>query len=309
MVTRVSTPGNYSAVLGNLLAAQQRQQDAGQRLSTQKNGDDLKAFSRNSEMLTGMRSIHSRVATYQDQAIIVADRLANQDTGLNRIADAAGAVRQAIADAIASGKADTLMEEVQAQFKIAVDAINTRYNGKYLFAGGQAETKPLPIDQLSDLSPLPPLVPTVADLYQDDLYKASARIDDSTEIEFGVLAKDLTLDMMELFKSIQEAPGPYNGPITPTQQLALEQAMRDWEGVRASVTSVTARNGMLQKRVDEIRDDLVSRDNMLTGMMGDITDADMASVAAELEQAQISVQAAAHVFKTLQDSSLLNILR
>jgi flagellar hook-associated protein 3 FlgL len=305
MVTRVSTPGNYSAVLANLLAAQERQQNAGQRLSTQKNGDDLKAFSRNSEMLTGMRTIHSRVTVFQDQAIIVADRLANQDTALNRIADAAAAVRQAIADAIASGKADTLMEEVSAQFKIAVDAINTRYNGKYLFAGGQATTQPLPVDQLSDLSA--PVV--VAELYQDDLFKASAKIDDSTEIEVGVLAKELTLEMMELFQTLQDAPVPYDGPITPAQQTDLEQAMRDWEGVRASVTLTTARNGMLQKRVDEVRDDLVSRDNMLTGMMGDVTDADMASVAAELEQAQISVQAAAHVFKTLQDSSLLNLLR
>jgi flagellar hook-associated protein 3 FlgL len=305
MVTRVSTPGNYSAVLANLLAAQERQQNAGQRLSTQRNGDDLKAFSRNSEMLTGMRTIHSRVTVFQDQAIIVADRLANQDTALNRIADAAAAVRQSIADAIASGKADTLMEEVSAQFKIAVDAINTRYNGKYLFAGGQATTQPLPVDQLSDLST--PVI--VADLYQDDLFKASAKIDDSTEIEVGVLAKELTLEMMELFQTLQDAPVPYDGPITPAQQVDLEQAMRDWEGVRASVTLTTARNGLLQKRVDEIRDDLVSRDNMLTGMMGDVTDADMASVAAELEQAQISVQAAAHVFKTLQDSSLLNLLR
>lgn len=305
MVTRVSTPGNYAAMLGNLTAAQERQQNAGIRLATQKNGDDLKAFSRNSEVLTGMRSIHSRVSTYQDQAVVVADRLANQDTALNRIADAAAAVRQSIADAIASGKADTLMEEVQAQFKVAVDAINTRYNGKYLFAGGQAETKPLPIDRLTDLSA--PVV--VSELYQDDLFKVSARVDDSTEIEFGVLAKELTQDMMEKFQTLQDAGTPYNGPITPAQQLELEQAMRDWEGVRASVTSVTARNGLLQKRVDEVRDDLVSRDNMLTGMMGDITDADMASVAAELEQAQISVQAAAHVFKTLQDSSLLNFLR
>jgi flagellar hook-associated protein 3 FlgL len=305
MVTRVSTPGNYSAVLSNLLAAQERQQHAGQRLSTQKNGDDLKAFSRNSEMLTGMRSIHSRVATYQEQAIVVADRLANQDTALNRIADAAAAVRQAIADAIASGKADTLMEEVQAQFKIAVDAINTRYNGKYMFAGGQASTKPLPVDQLSDLAT--PVV--VGDLYEDDLYKVSARIDDSTEIEFGVLAKELTETMLEEFQALNDAATPYDGAITPAQQLELEQAMRDWEDVRASVTQVAARNGLLQKRVDEIRDDLVSRDNMLTGMMGDVTDADMASVAAELEQAQISVQAAAHVFKTLQDNSLLNFLR
>ena len=38
MVTRVSTAGNYSAILANLLAAENRQVDAENRVSSQKNG-------------------------------------------------------------------------------------------------------------------------------------------------------------------------------------------------------------------------------------------------------------------------------
>ena len=57
MVTRVTTPGNYSAVLTNLLAAQQRQQDAGNKVATQRNGDNLKDYARKSELLTAMRDL------------------------------------------------------------------------------------------------------------------------------------------------------------------------------------------------------------------------------------------------------------
>jgi flagellin-like hook-associated protein FlgL len=44
-------------------------------------------------------------------------------------------------------------------------------------------------------------------------------------------------------------------------------------------------------------------------MLGDITDADMAKAAADLQQAQLSVQSAAYVFQALQESSLINVLR
>ena len=41
MVTRVSTTGNYASILSNLMSAQLRQFDANERVSSQKNGNDL----------------------------------------------------------------------------------------------------------------------------------------------------------------------------------------------------------------------------------------------------------------------------
>ena len=55
--------------------------------------------------------------------------------------------------------------------------------------------------------------------------------------------------------------------------------------------------------------DLEARHISLAGMLGDITDADLAKASTDLQQAQLSVQSAAYVFKALQASSLLNILR
>ena len=43
---RVSTSGNYSVVLANLMAAQQRQLDAGTQVSSEKKAQDLKGYSR-----------------------------------------------------------------------------------------------------------------------------------------------------------------------------------------------------------------------------------------------------------------------
>ncbi|MDB5453227.1 MAG: flagellin, partial [Caulobacteraceae bacterium] len=102
MVTRVSTVGSYSAVLTNLLAAQANLSDAGDKVATKKNGTDLKSYAKSAEMLTAMRSVQARMNVYTEQNKMIADKLTTQDTALNQITDAAGATRQAIADALAS---------------------------------------------------------------------------------------------------------------------------------------------------------------------------------------------------------------
>lgn len=309
MVTRVSTPGNYSAVLANLMAAQQRQIQAGERIATQKNGADLKDYARDAEMLTAMRSLKTRIDGYYEQGGLIAEKLATQDTALNRIAGAAQGTRQAIAEALASGRVDTLMEDLEAQFRTAAEGMNARWGGKYLFAGGQVDTRPVTATSLADLTTGPP----IASFFQNDGFKATAKIDDATTIQTGILADDLGTDMLTAYQALQAfeegGSGPFTGAMTAAQRTFLENQLATWDAIREDVTNITARNGMVQKRAETVREDLVARQNSLVGMMGNITDADMAEAAAQLEQAQLSVQAVAHVFAALSESSLLKILR
>jgi len=309
MVTRVTTPGNYSAVLANLLAAQQRQMEAGDKVATQKNGKDLKDYAKNSELLTAMRSVQTRISTFQDQNQLTADKLSTQDTAISRVADTAQQVRQIMSEAIASGRVDTLVEDIQAQMGDAVEAMNARYGGKYLFAGGQVDTRPVTATQLTDLTSGPP----ISSFFQNDNFKAQAKLDESTNITTGVLASDIGTNMLTAFQTFEQfnqgAGGPFTGQMTAAQKTFLEGQLATWDQVRSDVTDLAARNGTNQKRLDSITTDLGTRQASLQGMVGDITDADMGEAAAALQQAQLSVQSAAYVFQTLQSSSLINLLK
>lgn len=139
---RVTTGGNYSLVLRNIMLAQQKQMNAGDRVATQENGANLKDYSRNAEMLTAMRSVETRIGGYLDQNKLIADKLTTQDFAMTQLADAAAGTKQAIEEAIATGRTDTLMQEIEAQFRNAVSSMNSRYGGKYLFAGGKIDTLP-----------------------------------------------------------------------------------------------------------------------------------------------------------------------
>jgi flagellar hook-associated protein 3 FlgL len=304
-VNRISTSGSYASVLANLMRAQQGQLYYGNQVATQKKGTDLKTFSTTADTLTAMQTVKARLASYQDQNSIVADRLASQDVALNQVTDSAGKVRDAIANALATGSADTLMEEVKAQLQNAVEGMNARYNGKYLFAGGQVDTKPVTVTQLSDLSGGVP----IAGFFQNDDYKLQNKLDDSTTITSGVVASDIGAKLLTAFQTLQDSPvGPFDGKLTVAQQTWLQGQLATWDDARSSLTTMTAANGLLQQRVDDSKTRVVAQDTTLKGMMGDITDADMGMAATQLQMAQMAVQAAAHVFQTLQGASLLNIL-
>ncbi|HVI33697.1 flagellin [Phenylobacterium sp.] len=311
MVTRVSTVGSYSAVLQNLLAAQARQAEASDQVATQKLGKDLKDYSRHAEMLTAMRSVQTRMEVYAEQNLMIADKLTTQDAALNQITDAAGSTRQAILDALAAGDAGTLMEEFEAQLRNGLEGMNARYGGKYLFAGGQVDTKPVTATKLDDLFGVP--LPAIADFFKNDNFQTQAKLDDSTVVTTGMLASDLGTEMLTAYQAIKAfhegALGPLDGKLTAAQQSFLEGQLGTWENIRSDLTVLTGRNGLVQRRVDSVKENLETRSNTLAGMVGDITDADMAKAATELQAAQMSVQAAAQVFMTLQNTSLLNLLQ
>jgi flagellar hook-associated protein 3 FlgL len=312
MVTRVSTIGNYSTVLANLMAAQQRQVDASERVSTQKNASDLKGYAANDELLTAMRSVQSKLNNFTTQNTLVADKLTTQDTALNQVAAATQSGRGAIADALASGDGTTLMSELQGALSQAVGAMNTKYNGTYLFAGGQINTQPVTPQLMTDLTAGGPPAPAVSTFFKNDQFKAQSQIDDSTTVTTGVLASTVGSNVLTAFQNIQayvDANGPFSGTLTAAQQTFLQGQLAVFDSAHSGVINVAAQNGMVQQRVENIGTDITSRQNTLSQMMSGITDADMGKAAADLQMAQTSFQAAAQVFQTLKTSSLLNLLQ
>ena len=91
------------------------------------------------------------------------------------------------------------MQEVQSQFQTAVGGLNSQYDGKYLFAGGQIATQPVTATALTDLTSGPP----IASFFQNDNYQVQAKLDDSTTVTTGQLASTLGTPMMAAFQAIQ----------------------------------------------------------------------------------------------------------
>jgi flagellar hook-associated protein 3 FlgL len=294
------------------MTSESQETNAENRVSSTVNGNDLKAFSQQAETLTAMKSVDARITNYQAQNTQIAAKLTTQDQALTAVAGSATAVRQALSDALASGDATSMMQSIQSQFQTATSSLNTQYDGKYLFAGGQINTQPVTAQQMTDLTAGSPPLPAISSFFQNDNYQTQAKLDDTTTVTTGQLASTLGTPLLTEFQAIQaynDGPnGPLTGTLNATQQAFLTTEMQNFTTVATNLTQAAAQNGLVQDQVSQVATNLTTQQTTLTGMIGNITDADMAKAATDLSNAQLSVQASAKVLQALQSDSLLQLL-
>jgi flagellar hook-associated protein 3 FlgL len=307
-MTRVSTSGNFGVMTSNLMRAQVLQNIAGEQVSSQKNATDLKGYAKNAEVLTAMKTAQAKVAGFLDQTSLVANRLDVQDIGIGQVADATQDARDAIANAVAAGSAETLMQQLTGAFGDVVQGLNSKFNGRYVFAGAKSDVQPTTATSMADLTAGPP----IATLFQNDQYISSNRIDDTTSVDTGQLADKLGTGVYGAFQQVQayvDANGPFTGKLTQAQSDFLKGLLPTFDSVKTGLITAQAQNGLNQKRFETAQTELSDQADTLSTMVGGITDVDMAEAITRLESAKLAVQASAQVFASLQNSSLLNVLK
>ena len=307
-MTRVSTSGNFGVMTSNLMRAQVLQNIAGEQVSSQKNATDLKGYAKNAEVLTAMKTAQAKVAGFLDQTTRVTNRLDVQDIGIGQVSDATQDARDALANAIAAGSAETLMQQMNGAFGDVVQGLNSKFNGRYVFAGAKSDTMPTTATDMASLT----AAATTASLFQNDQYVTSNRIDDTTSVDTGQLADKLGTGVFNAFKQVQayvDANGPFTGKLTQAQSDFLKGLLPTFDSVKTGLVTAQAQNGLNQKRFDTAKTDLSDQADTLSTMVGGITDVDMAEAITRLESAKLAVQASAQVFASLQNSSLLNVLK
>jgi flagellar hook-associated protein 3 FlgL len=307
-MTRVSTVQNYNIMTSNLMAAQIRQNEVGAQVSSQKVATDLKGYAKNAEVLTAMRGTQTKINGLLDQSKQVGNRLEMQDTGLGRVSDATQSARAAIANALAAGNASTLMQQLRANFSDVVQGLNTKSNGLYVFSGAQTETATTSATGMADLT----AAPATSDLFHNDQYITTNRIDEQTNAKTGVLGDAIGTDVFDAFKQVQayiDANGDFTGKLDDTQTQFLTGLLTVFDSAQKGVVDLQGKNGVTQKRFESATKDLSNQADTLTGMVGGIVDVDMADAVTRLEAAKLAVQASAQVFSSLQASSLLNVLK
>jgi flagellar hook-associated protein 3 FlgL len=304
---RVTTFSAYNSVISNLMTSELRQNQANVQVSSGKVASDLKGFGVNAEALTAARTLSIRVDNYVTSNKNLSAKLESQDLALTQVSDAGSGARQTIAAAVASGRGDGLMSSLQSLFGQATAGLNSQYNGHYLFSGGKVDTAPVAAKTLQDL-----LTPPAGGVFQNDQLATTSRLDESTTLQTGMLADGIGTNLFNAFQQIaafdQGPNGPFTGQLTPAQQTFLTGMLQTFDSANQGMTDTVAANGLMQNRVTQAQTTQTDRKTVLDTMIGNITDVDMAEAASRLSQAQVALQASAHIFASLQNSTLLNYL-
>ena len=176
-----------------------------------------------------------------------------------------------------------------------------------MFGGGQVNTQPVSATSLTDLTSSP-----IASLFHNDQRTISTQIDQNTSISTGFLADQVGTPLFNALQTIEaynQGPnGPLTGTLTQAQQDFLTQQIGGLDTVQTNLNNVVAQNGLAQAEVTNTQGSLTQQQTMIQGLIGTATQADLAQAATNLQQAQLSIQAAGQVFQALNASSLLNTL-
>jgi flagellar hook-associated protein 3 FlgL len=324
---RVTTFSNYGAIISNLMTEESRLQQVDTQLSSGKVASDLKGFGVNTEALTAAQSLLTRVNSFVQTATTVSAKLDAQNLALTQVSDAGQGARQAIANAVASGNGQGLMSELQSYFGQATAALNTQYNGQYLFAGGRTSTAPVSAKSMTDLINTPAVPPATAwdpstwtpnpattytNSFLNDQLAPTSQLDEATTIQTGMLANNVGQNLFNAFAQIedymQSSGHPITGQLDASQTAFLTNMLHTFDTANRGMTDTVASNGLIQNRVDDAKTTQQDRATTLTSLVSGITDVDMAAASSQLTQAQVALQASAHVLASLQNTSLLNYL-
>src|SRR5271169_2153373 len=270
---RISTSSAYGSVLAGLMAAQTRQTQIGAQLSSGQQATDLKGYGGAAETLTAMQAASTQLTGYVNQTQVIGAQLSVQDQALQEVANAGGGARQAIANVIAAGDGSSLMQSLQTYFQTAVSGLNSTYNGQYLFSGGQSNTLPVTATNLTDLT----AAPSIASLFQNGQLVTTSQLDQNTNVSTGFLADQVATPLFTALQSIEayaQGPGgPFNGQLTAAQTSFLESQLSTFDTVNANLNQVVAQNGLTQSQVADVQTNLTGQQTMLTGLIGNLTDA------------------------------------
>ena len=307
---RISTSTSYQSSLLNILNAQARQDTAQQQYSTGKLATDLKGYAAQADQLTATQALQARTDAHVSANTALADRLSVQDQTLSQISTTTTNARQAVAEALATDDATALKTALQGQLNQTVAALNTQYNGKYLFSGGEARS-PVAAATLSSL-----IAPGgVAASFSDGASPQQDRLDDQTRITTGFTASGVATGLFNALaqvasyiNAVETASGHPLTKLSAADTTALQSMLSSFDGAFASVNDQVAQNGLAQNQVDTAQTALKARQSALTTTLSDMTDIDQAKAAINLTLAQTALQASAQVFASLKNTSLLNIL-
>ena len=248
------------------------------------------------------RTLVATQEAYSEAATRLGTTLTIYDANIMSVDTLASNLRVDMMTAIGTGKAAGLQDAIEAAFDTFRSALNASEAGLPLFGGSQT-SMPFTPETLADTIGLDP-----AAAFTNDDVRASVRVGDNLDVEFGVTASELGADMLAAFRTLAEA-GQFGETPSPAQLDALRTALGQIDTALSGVRAVGAGNGRRQAQVETLATRADERTLILKDVISRNEDADLGQVAIDIAQQKTVLQASYSIFAQLSELSLVNFLR
>jgi flagellar hook-associated protein 3 FlgL len=227
-MSRISNLAQHNFNLFATLNTQTRLFDAQTEVSTGQKSQDYAGIDRQAGRLINFKSELERVRQFQDNIETTERRLELMGFSLQRIEEVARDFRTTLLNARNGETADTigLKELSQGLLDQIVDLLNVRDETRFLFAGGDIETKPVQLNNGTYTPPTVPPFPATADTtwYEGDNVVQLARVDESFQVSYGLTADANAIEkVIRAFDAVSEIT--FTSPPTAAEIQAVNDAI------------------------------------------------------------------------------------
>jgi len=295
---RTGDLAQFQRTMGNMQAVQSRLRYDNLKVSTGKAVHSFAELGANAGTLLRTQAALADAETFSEQNGQLTQELNLMDGALAAIKDVATELQRALIARRndATGSSSQLDLEAQGMIDQVVSQLNSRVDGRYVFAGSRTDTPPVDATQLDD-------DPANDVYYQGDDVPLRARIDVGSEAVYGVLANDQ--GFKDLFAALHLAIDGHvvDDDATLQQAAALaETAVDRVIAQRSELATVTA-------RVESVKVSQEGTILYLKDAVSELTDTDVPATIARIAQDQVSLEASYSVLTRLSRLTLTDYLR
>jgi len=306
-MVRVSSFGQQQVLIQSIMNNQQKVFEDQRQISTGKKTDEYRGLAGQTNTVLGARAFMSRTETYQQSIDTIRGKLNANDVQVDGILGSMEKLKETMQLSLANNQAEGFEEFLDQTYKFVTNALNTNFDGTYLFSGAETGTKPVNATTLAELDALP----AVADAFDNAPTAFEARIADGVNLGFGLLANDVGTEifqeMLDLYDEIQ-TNGPIDGEITDAQRTFLQGKIATMETAIDSVRQVQVSNGLAFERLEVVEEQHADSLVFLEVFIADMEDVDIAEAITRLNNDKVALEASYQAVGSLSQLTLLRFL-
>jgi flagellar hook-associated protein 3 FlgL len=244
----------------------------------------------------------TRSQSYIDAATLAESKTNVMYTALGQVSDIVTKLRTALSAASAgsSTAVASAISSAQQLLQQMGGALNTEYDGQYVFAG--AKTSTAPVDLTSFATGAGSLTGTDTSYYQGDDELASVRVSSTQSVTYGVTADNPAIEeVMRALKFVANSSSLSAADITNTLKV-VDSAVDDVATVQAKLSSASAQISTAQSTQSDFMSFAQSLGTSLSSV-------DVAAVTAQLSAYQAQLTASYTAISKVQSLNLASYLR
>ncbi len=299
---RVATYNHQNTLVQYMLKAEAKVAAEQIRSASGLNSTDYKGIATDSSRLVNLESHYRRLEQYIDEGEVVNGRIQSMYDAVGGMTDLTSRLSALITGLMgdnAAGvegvvaEAGQLMEELAGQ-------MNTRQDGRSLFAGGRTDRTAVDLDGYAAQT-----YPSSSDTgyYQGDSTVAHFQAADDFVLSYGVTADDPAFE-----KALRAFSLIANMSTDPVDEDLLAEATTLASDATDGLTIVQARLGAASASLENTIDRHVDEQLVLQTQVDDIRSIDLAESTTRLSQLQASLEATMSLMKILEENSLSDYL-